>query len=391
MLTAERRKNILWLVSWYPNKTDCFTGDFIQRHAQAAALQNNIHVLFVKDVPDNEVDSYTLQEQYGLTEEIIYYSTPKGKTNIFTKHTRWFQLHVKAIRTYIQLNGKPDLVHVHVPWKAGLIAVWLKWSYGVPYVVTEHWGMYNRVVEDNFFKKPLFVQFLIKRIFKSSNHFISVSQYLSKSIHHWIRKTPVTIIPNVVNTKLFHYATQKHETFTFIHVSNMAPVKNVTGLLRSFKKFIENVPSGAVQLVVIGNTTEEYPLLAAKEGLGKQVLFKGEISYQQVAEEMKLAHCLVLNSFIENSPCVISEAHCCGLPVIATDVGGVPELINKSNGLLVAPNDEAALAKGFLNIFSNYHSFNTLHIAEVAAHKYSYSSIGSQFDAVYNEVVKAVI
>ena len=51
--------------------------------------------------------------------------------------------------------------------------------------------------------------------------------------------------------------------------------------------------------------------------------------------EMQQAHSFVLNSNIENAPCVISEALCCGLPVIATRVGGVPEMVDKFNGILV--------------------------------------------------------
>ena len=44
-----QRKKILWLVSWYPNRNDKFDGDFIQRHARAAAIYHDVHVIFVTD------------------------------------------------------------------------------------------------------------------------------------------------------------------------------------------------------------------------------------------------------------------------------------------------------------------------------------------------------
>ena len=72
------RKKILWLVSWYPNRDDRFDGDFIQRHARAAALVHDIHVIFVKDSP---IDS-PLEEEWnhatGLTEQLIYFRTLNG-------------------------------------------------------------------------------------------------------------------------------------------------------------------------------------------------------------------------------------------------------------------------------------------------------------------------
>jgi glycosyltransferase involved in cell wall biosynthesis len=71
--------------------------------------------------------------------------------------------------------------------------------------------------------------------------------------------------------------------------------------------------------------------------------FTGEIAYEEVAKAMQQADCLLLFSHIENSPCVIGEALCCGLPVIASRVGGIPELIDEQNGILVPAADETAL------------------------------------------------
>jgi len=62
------RKKILWLVSWYPNKYDLFDGDFIQRHAKAAALYNDIHVLFIKAFDEQLIKEEEKRELPGLKE-----------------------------------------------------------------------------------------------------------------------------------------------------------------------------------------------------------------------------------------------------------------------------------------------------------------------------------
>src|SRR5574337_1032481 len=124
-----KRKRILWLSSWYPNRQDLYDGDFIQRHARAAAIYHDVYVIFVTDadmqLPKEEEWNYAT----GLTEQIIYFKKKKGFTARIRKQLTWRNLYQKAIKHYIAKNGLPDIVHVHVPWKAGLIALWVKRKY----------------------------------------------------------------------------------------------------------------------------------------------------------------------------------------------------------------------------------------------------------------------
>ena len=73
-----RRKKILWLVSWYPNKNDRFDGDFIQRHARAAAIYHDVHVIFVTDTEMEKAMDEEWNYATGLTEQIIYFKKKKG-------------------------------------------------------------------------------------------------------------------------------------------------------------------------------------------------------------------------------------------------------------------------------------------------------------------------
>jgi hypothetical protein len=72
------RKKILWLCSWYPSPTDPFNGDFIQRHAKAAALYNDIYVLHISGAKDIKPLSVVNTIDEGLTEKIILYKNRKG-------------------------------------------------------------------------------------------------------------------------------------------------------------------------------------------------------------------------------------------------------------------------------------------------------------------------
>ena len=382
------RKKILWLCSWYPSKMDPFNGDFIQRHARAAALFNDIHVIHVTyDYPnDVENTSNELNSIGQLTEKIVYLKKKKSLKAKLTNQLRWLANYKKTIRNYIIKNGKPDLVHLHVPMKAGVLALWMKKSYKISYIVTEHWGIYNHIVEDKYASKSVAFKKYTKKIFERASKFISVSDYLAKGINRQICKKDYVVIPNAVDTDLFYYKEKEASAFRFIHVSNMVPLKNAEGILRSFKNFIQqNINAELIMVGDIGPQIRDYAqTLSFPAGAIK---FLGEIPYTQVAAEMQKADCLLLFSNIENSPCVIGEALCCGLPVITTNVGGIPELTSESNSLLIESKDEDALTQAMHEMVGGINNYNRKKIAENAISKFSYSVIGKQINTVYEEII----
>ena len=381
------RKKILWLASWYPNREDPFDGDFIQRHARSAALYNDIHVIVVKESKCVKTLETDITESEGLKEQIIYFKTKAGVLSGLDKQLKWRKVYLNAIQEYIEIYGKPQLIHVQVPWKAGLIALEAKKRWGIPFIVTEHWGIYNTVVKDNYFTKSIFFKLAIKLIFRNTRLLISPSEYLAKSIQSLITPLKYAIIPNVVDTSLFYLNPEKKTKFTFLHVSNMVPLKNVDGIIKAFKDLVEINDQTDVQLVLVGNKDDTYLEMAKLTGLlNKNIFFKGEISYSDVAKEMQSSHCLVINSEMENSPCVIGEALCCGLPVIATRVGGIPELITTKNGILIEGKQSHTLIERMLYMVNNYSSFNPLTIAEEASLKYSCKSIGQLHHQVYQSL-----
>lgn len=382
------RKKILWLCSWYPNRFEPFNGDFIQRHAQAASIYNDIHVIHLApDYSGKEVKKQVeVKVQDGLTEQLIYY--PAGKTlwGRIKGHYRQLFLYKQAIRNYMIKNGKPDLVHVQVPMKAGIAAIWFKKQYKIPFVVTEHWGIYNDVAADRFEKRSLYFRYNTKRIFEQAAAFLSVSKYLGEGVNRLVIPKEFTIIPNAVNTDLFFYKEKTVIPFRFIHVSNMVPLKNAEGILRSFLAFLQS--DGDAELMMVGDTDPAIRNYAASLNIpGDKISFKGEVPYREVAVKMQAANAFILFSNIENSPCVIGESLCCGLPVIATRTGGVPELVDESNSILADTSDEQALTAAMHRVINQYKKYQTKEIAEKAVAKFSYSATGKQFDTLYRSLL----
>jgi len=108
---------------------------------------------------------------------------------------------------------------------------------------------------------------------------------------------------------------------------------------------------GRVRLVVVGDGLERAPLerLAGELGFGERIVFAGQSS--DVAPFYAAADVLALPSHSEGSPYVLLEAMAAGLPVVATAVGGVPEILSDGeSALLVAPRDEAAMASALARV-----------------------------------------
>lgn len=385
------RKRILWLCSWYPNRTDPFDGDFIQRHARAAALLHDIHVIRVigdPDLPPGKND-VKIKQGTGLTEQLIYI----GKTNSLAGRSffylRWNQQFRKAVQDYINVFGKPDWVHVHVPYPAGRIALWVKQKYGVPFVVTEHWTIYQPGNAISYQQQPVRLRKLVYRVMKETSHFLPVSADLGQRVSQLVTPVSCAVIPNVVDTDLFYFQEKRYnpdQVFLFIHVSGMSTQKNPEGLLRAFAAAYSE--DSQIRLLMLGNRDDSLLRFAETFGLpAGTIRFGGEVSYPEVAREMQQADALVLFSNMENAPCVISEALCCGLPVIATETGGIPEMINDKNGLLVQPGNETDMKKALLNLKKNIYRYNRDLIASGAKELYSYEKVSAAFSTVYKNLL----
>ncbi len=382
--------NVLWLASWYPSKVDLFAGDFIERHSFAVGSFVKLTVLFI--VKDESMEQgKSIVEKIQHKNHVVYkvYYGRSSSNNLLERilsYKTYRQLQKQMYKQLVAEMGKPDLVHVHVAMKAGMLARYLKRKFMIPYFVTEHWSGYFKESAPNVYAGNWLINNQNKKVLNNANFLFPVTRNLGDTINKNFTKVNYVVIPNVVNTDLFFYKPFQPERFRFIHPSSMDDNKNPKGILMACEK--AKAMGYDFELLMVGNLNDSILEMAKQFDLFKDfVTFKPAISYAEVAEEMQHSSALLLYSGFESLPCVILEAFCCGLPVISSRVGGIAEVIDNENGILVERGKVEELVVAICNMIDNYEVYNRYSIAQKAAQKFSYDVVGQQYFDQYKRLL----
>lgn len=377
---------VLFISTWFPNRIYPKNGNFVERHAECVANFAELTVLNIQY--DTKLKGMALEvcqvqkADYRLL--VVYYGLPRR----FGVLAKFFQL-IRAYRTGLKrlcVGGKldVDLLHAHVIIHAGLVAKWISRRTGIPYLLTEHSSIYTK--EDPNAAKGI-KRWLSRWAASDARFVLPVSKALAESMKAMGLKGTYRTIPNVVDTERFRpRLDQKPETpFTFLHISNFIPqVKNEEGILQAAKQLWD---AGAVFRLIIAGDGELAPLQAYAKAIGCKedgLDFLGPLTEDEVADLMQAAHCFVLFSNHETQSCVLLEAQSCGLPVIASRVGGVVEIVDhESLGILVPPKDIQQLLEAMQHMMADYVVYNPAHIRQVALARYSIAEVQRQLEAAY--------
>jgi glycosyltransferase involved in cell wall biosynthesis len=269
--------------------------------------------------------------------------------------------------------------------KAGMIGLWMQKRWRIPYIISEQSSMYSHIAPGNFYTRNFFHRARVKKIFRRAIAVTNVSETVGKTLKRLFDLSIVRTIHNTVNTGFFNYKEIKFSKFRFVHVSTLSHQKNVEGMLRTIKRLSELRKD--FEVVIVGPLSPALLKMIDEFRLSSVVSCTGEITYPEVAGQMQNASAFIMFSRHENFPCVVIEALCCGLPVIATDVGGVAEAIDNSNGMIVPSESEEALMESMIRMMNEYQKFDREKIALQAREKYSYDIIGAQFYKLYGEIL----
>lgn len=364
---------VLFLASWYPNHYNEHLGNFVQRHAEAIATKHEVFVVYA--VRSNQPEIKRIQRG-NLTEFIIYYRNELPFISYL-----WCMF--KGVRLARKTAGSFDICHANVAWPAGLIALLLR----MPYVVTEHFSGY---LPARNHKWPFMAKPLTRLILNRAKRVVPVSQFLRNAIETFAPRARYTVIPNVVNQNFFSYQPPPPESsFALIHVSTLEnESKNIVGLVKALRKIHKrNKANYRIQIGGDGDTRKLLKLMVRYNvPMINLDVFRAQPPHK-IAEMMADSHALLMFSHYETQSCTVLEALCSGRPVISSGVGGIPEITNEQNSVLVEDNDVDALVEAIEEVALNYERFDGKKISEEALSKYSYQAVCQRYTELYLNVL----
>jgi N-acetyl-alpha-D-glucosaminyl L-malate synthase BshA len=286
-----------------------------------------------------------------------------------------------------------DLLHVHyaIPHSvSALLARSMAAPVRLPFITTLH-GTDITLVGSNRSYLPI-TRFSIEQ----SDGVTAISRYLlNQTIKEFDIKRPMEVIPNFVNCDLYTRKDNPELRAKWapdgepivMHLSNFRPVKRLTDVVEIFAIIRAKMPA---KLVLIGDGPDrgaaEY--LVRKKKLQEDVLFLGK--QDQVYEKLSLADLFLMPSQLESFGLAALEAMACEVPVIATNVGGVPEVVEHGvDGYLVEPGDVAAAAKFGIDLLSRADRGREMGktARRNAKKKFCSNDVIPQYEAYYKKVL----
>lgn len=239
-----------------------------------------------------------------------------------------------------------DCEILHANWTLSGIISWIVCTFTrKSYVVTVHGSDIYRT------RGWPFIIDITRPALRNAKKVIVVSQALAETVNSvGVPYSKIKVVPDGVDTRFFIPLPYEGRTNTILFVGSLIERKGVIYLIQAFSKVIEHFPNYKLILIGEGSQRAECEGLVKRLGLKENVSFTGAQSQASVAEAMRKAKILVLPSTEEGLGVVLLEALASGTPVVASNVGGISDVIDDNVGVRIPPADPDHLAKAILSI-----------------------------------------
>ena len=275
---------------------------------------------------------------------------------LFFLYGLFFYLRCRRVIKKLLREQNADLIHAHTIMPEGFAAALLGREFGLPVVCTTHGGDINDLLPPFTLPgKRRLALAAVRWALRNVRHVIAVSHDLSLKAEslRGSQGRAVAVARNGADRTVFKPIDKMEarrvlglpaEKMIFVFVGGLVSDKGLSFLLEAFG-LIKRADT-ALYLVGGGRKEEELRAQSRSLGIESACIFAGPRPHAEIPLWLSAGDCFVLSSITEGSPTILSEAMLCRVPVVATAVGGIPELIrDRETGLLVPSKDSPALAR----------------------------------------------
>jgi len=249
------------------------------------------------------------------------------------------------------LTGRVEVIHMmaNSGWSWQLFSapvIWIGWLRRTPVIVNYRGGE-----APTYFQKSFG---WIKPSMDKAFSIIVPSGFLQQVFSDF--GTTTAVIPNIINLDRFKplIGGERRKGFTLILTRNLEPIYGIDTAIKAVAELRASIPGLRLLIAGSGPQLRALQSLVQELNLQEQVVFVGRLDPDEIVVFYQSADAMLNPTTVDNMPNSVLEAMACGVPVISTDVGGVPYIVkNESTALLVPVGDEKKMAAAIRRLYGD--------------------------------------
>jgi glycosyltransferase involved in cell wall biosynthesis len=368
----------LHITSWYPNALEPREAPFILRHIDALRTCGDHDVWHVHVL----AGSRWRLHRHGLhADRTLLWETPIK---------RWFLIELLTFLLIVYAwytrdrKRTVDLVNLCIAYPAGVRITWLRRIIRRPFVFAEHWSAYHF----NFHGAGSGAD-RARRIFHHGIPLICVSRALADDIRSFSGRSDIEahVVDNVVDvTSMNPAGPGAVQEGRFFAVSLWRSPKRPEVMLEALASLVSLGRKAHLRLGGDGPQMQSIQGTIERLHLQQHVTLLGRLQPAQIGEELRVAHALWHCSDHETFSVVCAEALCCGTPVLASNVGGIPGFVDASNGALVDLNDAAHWTTAVIDNWTHALTLDRHELASRMSARFAPATVGARFQGILDHI-----
>jgi glycosyltransferase involved in cell wall biosynthesis len=382
---------VLFINRSFPNPVEPNRGNFVLKNI--CAYPTDIEVTVIAPVPfglsfrrSKTKEDVPLEETVSCGERRIrvlhprFLLFPRNILRILVPYLEYWLIR-NMVKRLVQ-DWKADLIHANFASPDGIAAARLSKELNIPLVITEHQAALDRFLKIGYLNRQMLAAYhKANKVICVSEHTLNIIMKADPGLRNLV------VIPNGVDFSRFKLREPSKQLKKLIYIGYLIPHKGVQVLIKALALLKKEGIVLFLTIVGDGYYKGELQRLCESHKLNEQVTFTGEKNPSQVAELLGEHDAMVHPSFMESFGIVMVEALASGLPVLSTFNGGAEGILSPETGILVKPNDSAAIAEGIKELIKRWDCYDPAILRNYAQQRFSLSEVAMQTVAVYKEVL----
>jgi glycosyltransferase involved in cell wall biosynthesis len=283
------------------------------------------------------------------------------------------------------VSGRVDLFHImaNSGWSWHLFttpAVWIAKLRGVPTVINYRGGEAEKFFSQSFK--------YVKPTLNACSSIVVPSRFLEEVFSK--RDVTTQIIANIIDIDRFNSTDNKVKQFAphLLVTRNLELIYDNETAIKAFNEILTTYPKAGLTIAGTGPELENLQSLVEQLGLTQQVNFTGRVDTQQMPALYQSADIMLNPSRVDNMPNSILEALASGVPVVSTNVGGIPYMVEHDNSaLLVDPEDYMAMANAIRKVLEDkQYQQNLVNSGLALVQQFAWSEVSKHWLSLYKKL-----